>query len=76
MARTKLATRHRTQRRTAEQERSDTVRPFVSGRVVDSGRMREALQASLRPGGRAALEGDDRKHGRPGSTKGSPSPRR
>ena len=32
------------------------IRPFASGRVLDAGRMREALQALLRPGDRVALE--------------------
>ncbi|MFB4284074.1 malonate decarboxylase subunit alpha [Nonomuraea sp. MTCD27] len=50
-----------TQRRSAKRERLEAVRPFVSGRVVEAGSMREALQALLRPGDRVALEGDNQK---------------
>ncbi|MEO3858676.1 malonate decarboxylase subunit alpha [Acrocarpospora sp. B8E8] len=39
----------------------EAVGAFASGRVLDAGRMREALQALLRPGDRVALEGDNQK---------------
>ncbi|GLW11308.1 malonate decarboxylase subunit alpha [Microtetraspora sp. NBRC 13810] len=55
------ATRDWTRRRTAKRERMEAVRPFASGRVLDAGRMREALHALLRPGDRVALEGDNQK---------------
>ncbi|MEV0307925.1 malonate decarboxylase subunit alpha [Nonomuraea fuscirosea] len=61
MARTKVATRDWTRRRTAKRDRLERVRPFVSGRVLDAGRMGAALEALLRPGDRVALEGDNQK---------------
>ncbi|MEV6867341.1 malonate decarboxylase subunit alpha [Streptosporangium subroseum] len=61
MASTAAATRDWTRRRTAKRERLEAVRPFASGRVLDAGRMRDALQALLRPGDRVALEGDNQK---------------
>ncbi|MEU4408946.1 malonate decarboxylase subunit alpha [Streptosporangium sp. NPDC023963] len=64
MALTKVATRDWTRRRTAKRERLEAVRPFISGtsgRVLDTGRTRDALQALLRPGDRVALEGDNQK---------------
>ncbi|MGS2646347.1 malonate decarboxylase subunit alpha [Streptosporangium sp. G12] len=67
MALTKVATRDWTRRRTAKRERLEAVRPFTSGtsgtsgRVLDTGRTRDALQALLRPGDRVALEGDNQK---------------
>ncbi|GII52112.1 malonate decarboxylase subunit alpha [Planotetraspora thailandica] len=54
-------TRNWTRRRTAKRERLEAVRPFTSGRVLDPGRVPEALQALLRPGDRVALEGDNQK---------------
>ncbi|GIH23313.1 malonate decarboxylase subunit alpha [Acrocarpospora phusangensis] len=50
-----------TKRRTAKRERLEAVRPHVSGRVVNPARMRDTLQALLRPGDRVALEGDNQK---------------
>ncbi|MEU4540132.1 malonate decarboxylase subunit alpha [Streptosporangium sp. NPDC023825] len=70
MALTKVATRDWTRRRTAKRERLEAVRPFISGssgssgtsgRILDTGRTRDALQALLRPGDRVALEGDNQK---------------
>ncbi|MEV5495394.1 malonate decarboxylase subunit alpha [Nonomuraea fuscirosea] len=61
MARTKVATRDWTRRRTAKRDRLERVRPFVSGRVLDTERMGAALEALLRPGDRVALEGDNQK---------------
>ncbi|MEV0390522.1 malonate decarboxylase subunit alpha [Nonomuraea sp. NPDC050643] len=61
MAHTKVAARDWTRRRTAKRDRLEKVRPFVSGRVLDAGRMRAALEALLRPGDRVALEGDNQK---------------
>jgi malonate decarboxylase alpha subunit len=61
MASTAAATRDWTRRRTAKRERLEAVRPFASGQVLDAGRMRDALQALLRPGDRVALEGDNQK---------------
>ena len=61
MAPTTAATRDWTRRRTAKRERLEAVRPFASGRVLDAERMRDALQALLRPGDRVALEGDNQK---------------
>ncbi|WP_326627067.1 malonate decarboxylase subunit alpha [Nonomuraea fuscirosea] len=61
MARTKVATRDWTRRRTAKRDRLERVRPFVSGRVLDAERMGAALEALLRPGDRVALEGDNQK---------------
>jgi len=48
-------------RRAAKLERLEAVRPFTSGRVLDAGRIREALETLLRPGDRVALEGDNQK---------------
>ncbi|MET8155006.1 malonate decarboxylase subunit alpha [Sphaerisporangium sp. NPDC005289] len=48
-------------RRGAKRERLEAVRPFASGRVLDAGHVREALEALLRPGDRVALEGDNQK---------------
>jgi malonate decarboxylase alpha subunit len=59
--RTKAADRDWNQRRTAKLERLEAVRSFTSGRVLDAGRIREALEALLRPGDRVALEGDNQK---------------
>jgi malonate decarboxylase alpha subunit len=61
MASTAAVTRDWTRRRTAKRERLEAVRPFASGRVLDAVRMRDALQALLRPGDRVALEGDNQK---------------
>ncbi|MEU8365063.1 malonate decarboxylase subunit alpha [Nonomuraea sp. NPDC048882] len=61
MARTKVAARDWTRRRTAKRDRLERVRPFVSGRVLDAARMGAALEALLRPGDRVALEGDNQK---------------
>ncbi|MFF3442744.1 malonate decarboxylase subunit alpha [Streptosporangium sp. NPDC002721] len=70
MALTKVRPRDWTRRRTAKRERLEAVRPFIagssgtsgaSGRVLDAGRTRDALQALLRPGDRVALEGDNQK---------------
>ncbi|MER5646367.1 malonate decarboxylase subunit alpha [Streptosporangium sp. NPDC002524] len=73
MALTKVVPRDWTRRRTAKRERLEAVRPFLtststapgtsgtSGRVLDTGRTRDALQALLRPGDRVALEGDNQK---------------
>src|SRR3954451_7373647 len=61
MTPTTAVTRDWTRRRTAKRERLEAVRPFASGRVLDAGRMRDALQALLRPGDRVALEGDNQK---------------
>ncbi|GAA4587695.1 malonate decarboxylase subunit alpha [Planotetraspora phitsanulokensis] len=58
---TGAAPRDWTRRRTAKRERLEAARPFVSGRVLDPGRMRDALHALLRPGDRVALEGDNQK---------------
>jgi hypothetical protein len=57
--RTKAADRDWNQRRAAKLERLEAVRSFTSGRVLDAGRIREALEALLRPGDRVALEGDN-----------------
>ncbi|MFC7380771.1 malonate decarboxylase subunit alpha [Sphaerisporangium rhizosphaerae] len=48
-------------RRGVKHERLEAVRPFASGRVLDAGHVREALEALLRPGDRVALEGDNQK---------------
>ncbi|MFB9476242.1 malonate decarboxylase subunit alpha [Nonomuraea salmonea] len=61
MVRNKVAPRDWTRRRTAKRDRLEKVRPFVTGRVLDAGRMRAALEALLRPGDRVALEGDNQK---------------
>ncbi|GAA1017988.1 malonate decarboxylase subunit alpha [Acrocarpospora pleiomorpha] len=60
-ARTAARTRSWTRRRAAKRERMEAVGAFASGRVLDAGRTREALQALLRPGDRVALEGDNQK---------------
>ncbi|GAB2863433.1 malonate decarboxylase subunit alpha [Actinoallomurus bryophytorum] len=59
--RTKAAGRDWNQRRAAKLERLEAVRSFTSGRVLDAGRIREALEVLLRPGDRVALEGDNQK---------------
>src|SRR5688500_3006902 len=61
MAVTNAPTRDWTQRRAAKRERLAAVRPFASGRELQAGRVREALQALLRAGDRVALEGDNQK---------------
>ncbi|MEV4571427.1 malonate decarboxylase subunit alpha [Nonomuraea sp. NPDC049419] len=61
MVRSKVAPQDWTRRRTAKRDRLEKVRPFVTGRVLDAGRMRAALEALLRPGDRVALEGDNQK---------------
>ncbi|MFC4587589.1 malonate decarboxylase subunit alpha [Sphaerisporangium corydalis] len=58
---TTAVTRDWTQRRTAKRERLEAVRSLTSGRVLAAGRIRDALQALLRPGDRVALEGDNQK---------------
>ncbi|WP_431933804.1 malonate decarboxylase subunit alpha [Nonomuraea jabiensis] len=61
MTSTAMGTRDWTRRRTAKRERLEAVRPYGSGRVLDAGRIGDALQALLRPGDRVALEGDNQK---------------
>ncbi|MGW3349266.1 malonate decarboxylase subunit alpha [Nonomuraea rubra] len=61
MASTATGARDWTRRRTAKHERLEAVRPYVSGRVLDAGRIGGALQALLRPGDRVAMEGDNQK---------------
>ncbi|MGR6919168.1 malonate decarboxylase subunit alpha [[Actinomadura] parvosata] len=61
MASTARDARDWNRRRTAKRERLEAVQPYVSGRVLDAGRIRDALQALLRPGDRVALEGDNQK---------------
>ncbi|GAA2531492.1 malonate decarboxylase subunit alpha [Winogradskya humida] len=48
-------------RRLAKAARLDAARDFTDGKVVDSTRLREVLQALIRPGDRVALEGDNQK---------------
>ncbi|SDJ40717.1 malonate decarboxylase subunit alpha [Nonomuraea jiangxiensis] len=61
MASTVRGSRDWARRRTAKQERLEALRPYVSGRVLDAGRIGDALQALLRPGDRVAIEGDNQK---------------
>ncbi|GAA2866568.1 malonate decarboxylase subunit alpha [Nonomuraea rubra] len=61
MASTATGARDWARRRTAKRERLEAVRPYVSGRVLDAGRIGGALQALLRPGDRVAMEGDNQK---------------
>ena len=48
-------------RRTAKRERLTAVAGWAEGKVLDPARLREALEALLRPGDRVALEGDNQK---------------
>ena len=48
-------------RRLAKAARLQQARDFTDGKVVDSARLREVLQALIRPGDRVALEGDNQK---------------
>ena len=56
-----MAARDWASRRGAKRERLEAVADHVDGRVLDSGRLTEALQALLRPGDRVALEGNNQK---------------
>ena len=48
-------------RRTAKRERLTAVAGWTEGKVLDHARLRQALEALLRPGDRVALEGDNQK---------------
>ncbi|MFJ9381322.1 malonate decarboxylase subunit alpha [Streptomyces sp. NPDC101455] len=48
-------------RRTAKTERLEALSSYREGKVLDPGRLREALESLLRPGDRVALEGDNQK---------------
>ncbi|MGP4018746.1 malonate decarboxylase subunit alpha [Saccharopolyspora sp. 5N708] len=48
-------------RRAAKRDRLAAVEALTSGKVVVEGRLRDVLQALLRPGDRVALEGDNQK---------------
>ncbi|TDD47521.1 malonate decarboxylase subunit alpha [Nonomuraea terrae] len=61
MASTATGARDWTRRKTAKLERLEAVRPYVSGRELDAGRIGGALEALLRPGDRVAMEGDNQK---------------
>ncbi|MDH2426100.1 malonate decarboxylase subunit alpha [Sphaerisporangium sp. TRM90804] len=61
MALNRAVTRDWSRRRAAKRERLEAVRPFTTGRVLDAGRIGDALHALLRPGDRVALEGDNQK---------------
>ncbi|MCI2421913.1 malonate decarboxylase subunit alpha [Saccharopolyspora sp. K220] len=48
-------------RRAAKRDRLAAVETLTSGKVVTDGRLRDVLEALLRPGDRVALEGDNQK---------------
>ena len=48
-------------RRAAKRERLAAVASWTEGKVLDHARLRQALEALLRPGDRVALEGDNQK---------------
>ncbi|WP_371658169.1 malonate decarboxylase subunit alpha [Streptomyces sp. NBC_00280] len=48
-------------RRKVKTERLETLSSYREGKVLDPGRLREALESLLRPGDRVALEGDNQK---------------
>ncbi|MBZ3900366.1 malonate decarboxylase subunit alpha [Streptomyces griseiscabiei] len=48
-------------RRRAKAERLDALAPYREGKILDPGRLRQALENLLRPGDRVALEGDNQK---------------
>src|SRR5471032_2131897 len=49
------------QRSDAKKERLKAARPFSDGKILDSTRLVDALQAIIKPGDRVALEGDNQK---------------
>ena len=50
-----------TRRRADKRERLSAVAGYVDGKVIEQARLRDTLEALLRPGDRVALEGDNQK---------------
>jgi len=50
-----------TRRRADKHDRLSAVAGYVDGKVIEPKRLRETLEALLRPGDRVALEGDNQK---------------
>ena len=50
-----------TRRGADKRDRLTRVSPFIDGKVIEQSRLRDTLQAALRPGDRVALEGDNQK---------------